>query len=42
VSEREEVGGFKEVKITGRQLLRVGSISVVQHPVSIWGRTASH
>lgn len=32
MSEREVVGGFKEVKITGRQLLHIGSISVVQHP----------
>jgi len=34
---REVVGGFKEVKITGRQLLHVGSVSAAQHPPLDWG-----
>lgn len=33
MSVREVVGGFKEVKITGRQLLHVGSIGAAQHPL---------
>lgn len=31
MSVREVVGGLKEVKITGRQLLHVGSIGAAQH-----------
>lgn len=40
MSVREVVGGLKEVKITGRQLLHVGSIGAAQHlppPPSIGG-----
>lgn len=33
----EGVGGFKEMTTTGRQLLRVGSVSAAQHPPDYWG-----
>lgn len=37
MSAREVVGGFKEVKITGKQQLHVGSIGAAPHPPVDWG-----